>query len=226
MQQQRLDAASFRQANVITGGHPVSPSRESFRPSDRQVSPRAIPNRAVTSQRFFGGSRQGGSYSYGSNRGAYAGSNAQSARPSMGNSQTQRGYNQTAPQGPSNQSGRPGWRSFNGPSQNNPGGRYYEGPSGQQSRQSYSQPYSRGSSPNTGYSRPPLNMQQPVVTPRGRSYSPAERGAPSGGSYGGGGGYRGGSSGGGSYGGGSRGGSSGGSRGGSSAGHSSGHDRH
>jgi hypothetical protein len=68
-------------------------------------------------------------------------------------------------------------------------------------------------------------MQQPVVTPRDRSYSaPTPRSAPSGGG-GSGRGYQGGSSGGGS-----RGGSSGGNdRGGSSnsgGGHSSGHDRH
>ena len=66
-----------------------------------------------------------------------------------------------------------------------------------------SQNNSRGSSGNYGYSRPPLNMQQPVVTPRQEDpiSAPSTRSAPSGGGYqrGGyrGGGYRGGSSGGG-----------------------------
>ena len=57
--QQRVDQGSLRQASVITAGHPVTPSRESFRPSDRQVNPAAIPNRANTNQRFFSGARTG-----------------------------------------------------------------------------------------------------------------------------------------------------------------------
>ena len=60
MQQQRFDAGSFRQASVMTGSLPVTPSRESFRPSDRQVSPGAIPNRASANQRFFSSSGRTG----------------------------------------------------------------------------------------------------------------------------------------------------------------------
>ena len=329
--QQRFDAGSFRQASMMTGANPVSPSRESFRPSDRQVSPSAIPNRAAANQRFFSGNaRQGvqgqaergqsgfnrggnpsggqpqqnnarpGFRSFGSNnsgnvnpgsrqdglnpRGNQAQQNTarpvpeqsgqgprgfgsnnsgnmnrapapeQMGRPSEGNTRGQREYAPPSPQqAPSNQSSRPDWRTINPPSresQPNGGGRTFEGQGGAQSRPSNSQPvesprqyqnYSRGNSGNSGYSRPPLNMQQPVVTPRGGgSYSaPPERSAPSGGGNGGR-GYQGGPSGGGnsgrgyqggSSGGGSRSGSSGGnSRGGSSSsggGHSSpGHDRH
>jgi hypothetical protein len=57
--QQRVDPGSLRQASVITSGHPATPSRESFRPSDRQVNPAAIPSRASTNQRFFSDSRTG-----------------------------------------------------------------------------------------------------------------------------------------------------------------------
>jgi hypothetical protein len=257
-QQQTFDAGTFRQASVMTGANPVSPSRESFRPSDRPVSPSTIPNRGVTSQRFFSGSRQGANAQTGFNRGgnqsggqpqqnnlrpgfrSFGAGNSenvnrgpgatQMSRPSQENNQSQRGFTpQPSQQAPSNQSSGPGSRTY-APSLRQPqpygGGRAYEGPSGMQSRPGYSQPpeparqypsYSRGGSGSSGYSRPPLNMQQPVVTPRGRSYSapaPSVRSAPSGGSSGGG----------------SRGGSSGGSsRGGSSSssgGHSSsGHDR-
>jgi hypothetical protein len=58
MQQQRFDPGALRQASVITGGHPVTPSHESFRPSDRTVAPGAIPSRAGANQRFYSNARQ------------------------------------------------------------------------------------------------------------------------------------------------------------------------
>ncbi len=62
MQQSRIDAGSFRKASVMTGANPVSPSRESFRPTDRQVNPGSIPNRANSDHRFFSSNaRQGAS---------------------------------------------------------------------------------------------------------------------------------------------------------------------
>jgi hypothetical protein len=61
MRQSRIDAGSFRQASVMTGANPVSPSRESFHPTDRQVNPSSIPSRANGNQRFFSNNgRQGG----------------------------------------------------------------------------------------------------------------------------------------------------------------------
>jgi hypothetical protein len=305
-QQQRFDAGSLRQASVITGGHPVAPSRDSFRPSDRQVNPGAIPNRAGTNQRFFSDARtgrsvQGQSAPGGFNRGgnpavnqsqqnaarpgfrnfgpsnsgnvntgnrqgaSNSGSNLpqqnanrpgsrsfgpngagnmnrgqaseQVTRPPSGNTQGSRGFvPPPSQQGPSNPSTRPGWRPFTPPSrsaQPDPGGRNFGGQGGGQSRPNDSQPSesprqyqnnSRGNSGGSGYSRPPLNMQQPVVTPRGGSPYSYPRSAPSGGGYNSGstGGSRGGPQGGG-YSGGSRGGSqgggySGGSRGGSQGG--------
>src|SRR4029077_11915831 len=59
MQQSRIDPASFRKASVMTGAHPVSPSRESFHPTDRQVSPGSIPSRA-NNQHFFTSNARGG----------------------------------------------------------------------------------------------------------------------------------------------------------------------
>jgi hypothetical protein len=278
--QQRIDAGSLRQASVITGGHLVAPSRESFRPSDRQVNAGAIPNRASANQRFFSNTRQGatvqagrpqggvnrggntagtlpqqnaarpGFRSFGSNNSGNTNrgpGSEQTARPSQGSTQGSRGFvPPSSQQAPSSQSARPGWQQFTPPShssQPETGGRNFGGQGGVQSRPNFSSPAPpaestrqfqnnpRGSSGSSGYSRPPLNMQQPVVTPRGGGSYSAPRSAPSGGYSGGGssgGGNRGGSTGGGNRGGYSGGGSRGSSSGGSSSssgGHStSGHN--
>ena len=323
-----LDSRALRQASVITSGHPVTPTRESFRPSDRSVNPAAIPTRAATNQRFYSTARAGvapqgqtaqGGFNRGGNpavnqpqqnagRGGPSGfgPNNNSGSANRGtvaappNVQSSRGFAPppSSQQSQSNQSARPGWHSFSAPSQSSQpqsssrsyggsspnvsqsnGSRGYAPPSQSApnrsvgpesrtftpppSRQNYPQPSepsrqyqnnSRGNSGGSSYSRPPLNMQQPVVTPRGGGYA-YPRSAPSGGGYSGGsggGGYRGpqgggysggggrsapqggGYSGGGGHsapsgGGGSRGGSSGGSGGGggsssSGGGHSSGHN--
>jgi FecR protein len=263
MQQSRIEPGAFRQASVMTGANPVSPSRESFHPTDRQVNPGSIPNRASSNQRFFSSTaRQNSSVEAGRNdsnfnRGGSQTGNAsrgpaseQLSRPSQSPNQGQRGFTPpSSPQGQSNQSSRPGWRTFTPPGgqqiQSN-GGRTLEGQGAPQSRSNYPQSSesprqyqnnSRGGFNNNGSNRPTINMQQPVVTPRGGgSYSGRPMpGAPGGGSNGP---YRGGPSGGGSYsgrpmpsapsggsngGGGNRGGSSGGgSRGGNSGGGSHG----
>jgi hypothetical protein len=204
-QQQRFDAGSFRQASVMTGSLPVTPTRESFRPSDRQVSPGAIPSRAVTSQRFLSSPRQGATTQAGFNRGGNPGASVQTARPSVGNTQVQHGYTPpSSRQAPSAQSTRPDWRTFTVPSQGsrpNVGVRTLEEQGAPQSRVTgnnqparpssfqpaessrQSQNYSRGSSRNSGYSRPALNLQQPIVTPRRSSNSsPSPRGGSRGGS--------------------------------------------
>jgi len=276
-QQSRIDAASFHQASVMTGANPVSPSRTSFNSTDRQASPASIPNRASGNQRFFSSSGrqntliQSGARPDNSGRGASSTAHATGGAPAqMPQSQTpnqgQRGF--TAPstqQGQSIQSSRPGWHTFTPPSgqamQSN-GGRGFGGQSGAQPRSNFPQSSAGSAPPQAQYnsrvgnsnasSRPTLNMQQPVVTPRGGgsysgrpmptapsggNYGAPQRGPSGGGSYSGrpmpsapsggnsGGGYRGGPSGGG----GPRGSSSGsGSRGGSSGGghSSSGHSGH
>ncbi len=249
MQQSRVDAGSFRQASFMTGRNPVSPSSESFRSSDRQVNPGAIPNRANSNQRFFSGnsSRQVASGTQGnfSRSGNFTGSQAapNGARTgfhsfgSVNSNNANPGSRPGAftppssPQGQQGQSSRPAWRPFNPPTsqpQANVRGGTVQGQAGGQSRQAPYQPaqsepraqnYSRGNSVNYGYSRPQLNMQQPVVTPR--SYpTPSVRSVPSGGGYNSGsngnsgGGYRGAPSGGSNRGGYS----GGGTRGGSSSG--------
>ena len=260
--QQKFDAGTLRNASMMTGAHPVTPSHESFQSTNRQVSSGAIPNRGNTNQRFYSsnspqsmarqaGNSQGsfnrgnspagsqspqsmarpGFHSFGSgnvNRGSVAGQN--NAQPQVhsqsqqhvftppANPQSQlRGF--TPPAQQQQQSSRPAFRPFTPPSnQSQPGGasRPYQGQAGPQPRPAQSQPQFQNNSRayagnyNNGYSRPTLNMQQPVVRPRGGYPSPAPsmRSAPSGPVYRGapsGGGSRGGYSGGGNSGGGSRG---------------------
>jgi hypothetical protein len=176
VQQRRMDAGSFRQASLVTGGNPVAPSRESFHPSDRQVNPGSIPNRS-NNQRFFG-------------------RNGRQATPMQGrspqwNGPSQRSFGSPSQQGAPNQGSRSGWRTFSpssrgsearGP-ETNGGRRAYEGQGGNQNRPNSRPPqnYSRGGDNNNGNTRPPLNMQQPVVTPRTGSPDPPDRGVP--GSY-------------------------------------------
>ena len=199
MQQSRIDAGSFRQASVMTGANPVSPSRESFQSTNRQVSPSAIPNRSMSSQRFFSSSTarqntsvQGGRGATDLNRGGNPGGGMNHG-PTSGPAS-----NQGERQGQSIQSSRPGWRTFTPPggaqTQSN-SGRGFEGQNAPQTRSNNSQPSapprqyqenSRGSFNSSGSGRPTLSMHQPIVTPRGGgSYSGRSMpSAPSGGGYG------------------------------------------
>ena len=141
MQQSRIDAGSFRQASVMTGANPVSPSRESFHPTDRQVNPGSIPNRASSNQHFFSSTaRQNTSFQSGRgasdfNRGGSpTGNVSRGPSPELG----QRGFTPPASQqGQAIQSSRPGWRTFTPPGgsqiQSN-GGRTFEGQGAPQPR--------------------------------------------------------------------------------------------
>jgi hypothetical protein len=220
MQQSHIDAGTFRQASMVTGANPISPSRGSFQSTDRAASASSIPNRSVSNQHFFGSNGAGNARgNAGFQGGNSAGNFNRGGNPGNVQGNAARG-------GASNsiQSSRPGWRSFTPPSggsqtQSN-GGRSYEGQGTPQTRGNNSQSYgssgeSRGnySEPRTnsapsyqqprqtqnysrggysGSSRPTLNMRQPVVAPRTGG---SGRG-PSGGSRGASGGSHGGSGGG------------------------------
>jgi hypothetical protein len=179
MQQARVDEASFRQASALTGRSPISPSRESYQSTNRQVSPGSIPGRASSGQHFYSNtarqntSAQGGRGASDFNRGGNPG-----------------GYANRGPA--SGQTSRPSFNTFGSRSgQIQPNGRTFEGQGTPQARSSYpqsstqsrpSQEYSRGGYSGGGSSRPTLNMRQPVVTPRGgsRGGSPGGGHAPSG----------------------------------------------
>jgi hypothetical protein len=190
--QSRIDSGSFRQASMMTGANPVSPSRESYRASDRQPNPSSIPNRGVTNQRFFNGNaRANGSFSGNngggnSNRGGNFSNNAgqQNAGrsgsagfdqsntgrvnrgPESSQNPGQRGYTQAPSQQQSQpiQSSRPGWRTFTPPSGQQ--GQYNGG------RGFENQNGGRGSS---NYSRPsesPRQYQNPGNSNSGNSKNP------------------------------------------------------
>ena len=107
-QQQRVDAASFRQASVITAGTPFHPTNESFRSTDRAVNPASVPSHSVESQRFY--SRSG--YSTGSPMARQQGNvTAQPGQPQR----TEGGSNHVGNLGATPQPqtvARPGWRGF------------------------------------------------------------------------------------------------------------------
>ena len=199
----------------MTGANPVSPSRESFQSTNRQVNPSSIPNRSSSNQHFFSSTaRQNTSVQAGSGASTFNHGGSTTGNISRGpaSEQGQRGFTPPASQqhGQSIQSSRPNWHTFTPPSgqpnQSN-GGRTSAGQSAPESRPNNSQSpapqrqyqnNSRGGFSGSGSSRPTLSMQQPVVTPRGGGSNSGRPmpSAPSGGGYGG---SRGGPSGGGSY---------------------------
>jgi FecR protein len=173
----RMSEASFRQASMVSGRMPISPSRESFSPSGRAANPASFRNAPSSSQHFFSAagrtktaadgfagrsvSNNGGRESFGANAGRN-GSSFNGANENRG----------------AITSSRPGWHTFTPPSGANRGyqsGRSYNSPESA-SRGGYSNSYSHS------YSRPHLNMRQPIVTPRGGGYGNSSYGR---GSYGG-----------------------------------------
>jgi hypothetical protein len=203
--QERFSAESFRQASLMTGSLPVTPTRASYSPSGRTANPASLPNNGRFNSRVFSGRStqaaglQAGARAQGSssvnrlgefNRGG-------TAAPAGNRGGDWRTYTPSA---------RSGGQAYSQPSRgfnNGAASRQYSAPA--QSPRSYpSYPSARGNAGSYGNSRPPLNMQQPVVTPRSSSSSPRgyqnysggsrySGGAPSGGSSRGG-GFSGGSS--------------------------------
>jgi hypothetical protein len=211
--QEHMSAASFRQGSMMGGKMPVTPSRESFSPSGRSANPSTIRSAGTSSQHFFnGGSRsnstvanaQGsrsfgnlsnngnrGQSGFGGNRNAgNSGASAESGRSgwqkftppqSGGANHSSQGFG-TNDRGTTNQSNR---GAFSSPSHESNPGTQSENRS---SWQHFTPPSSasRGGTSNS-YSRPPLNMRQPIVTPRSGSnvYNPSRGGSNStrGGTY-------------------------------------------
>jgi len=263
MHQEAVSEASFRQASMMTGKMPVSPSRESYTPSGRFASASAVRNAPPTSQHFFSPASRGNSTAGAAGARSLAGTN----EAGRGESAFGAGRSATAPV----QSSRPGWRTFTPPqsgrssvegqgtgavarseanssgrgtspaasgqssqttgarTENGNGWQHFSGPSRATQSQGFvhsntpsAAPQRAFNPPSSGWrgsygnstARPPLNMRQPIVTPRGGSYGyGAPRGgysAPHGtysaphGYAGGGGGNRGGGGGGHSGGGGGR----------------------
>ncbi len=192
--QERISAVSFQRASLMTGKMPVSPARDSFSPSGRAANPASFRNAPSASQHFFNGgtrtnaaisSRQSASFANGrggSSFGARGNASVQSSRPGWrtftppSGSSANRGSAVNSARGGFEQSGsrqaesRGSWQ-------------HYTPPSGQSQAygRGYAQPNSSGGAYSNSGSRPPLNMRQPIVTPRsndsrggysgGRAYS-------------------------------------------------------
>jgi FecR protein len=183
--QERMSGDSFRNASMVTGHMPISPSHESFSPTGRSANPSSIRSAGNSSQHFFsGGSRNSsvsGARSFGgANNSNHGASDFGGNRGGAGSSA-------------SVQSNRSGWQHFTPPQSgasnrsSQGSGQYDRGTANNSSRGSVqgnqaenrnswqhftpSTSASRGESSHSynSYSRPSLNMRQPIVTPRGGS---------------------------------------------------------
>jgi FecR protein len=194
--QERISEASFRQASMMTGRSPISPSRASYSPTGRSANLSSFHDIPSNSQHFFtppsrgntnaphsfanAGNASRGETGVGANRnsglGAQANSNAAGNRgsiessrpgwqtftpPSGATSRSSQGFGATNGGSRSGFSGAPAnngnsWQHYNPSATQNPG--YSRGYSQSQTRGDYG-----------SYSRPPLNMRQPIMGPRGGS---------------------------------------------------------
>ncbi len=179
--QENISAASFRSASLVSGRMPVSPSRESYSPSGRSANASTIRNAPPASQRFFSGaSRSAGvngsnnngarsqsSFDGNRNTGGFQPMNSNRSNASSSANTGRETYSSTSRE--SSQQARGNWQQFTPPSRS--------AQSQQTGRGSVSQSeqYQRGGAPQSqyerapssqSYSRQPLNMRQPVVTPR------------------------------------------------------------
>ncbi|MGA9630035.1 MAG: FecR family protein, partial [Candidatus Acidiferrales bacterium] len=197
----RMSEASFRQASMVSGRMPISPSRASYSASGRAANPSSYRNAPSSSQHFFSASGRTGAGFGGrsvnnnvSGRESFNGNRGNEGGRSFGN-----GGNAGARSfygGNENRgaitSSRPGWHTFTPPSGANRGAdaRGFSGNSrGNNESRSYNSPgsASREGSSNSyshSYSRPQLNMRQPIVTPRGGGYGNNSYGRGGNGGYG------------------------------------------
>jgi hypothetical protein len=174
--QTRLSSEEFRSGTMMGGKMPVTPSRESFSPSGRSAGAGSMHTASVSSRHFFNSSRSNSSFSRGGQSGFGGNHNFNSSSVQSGNRSGWQKF--SSPSGSSNRSGQ-GFGADNRSSNNS--GRGSFGSSGSAPRnessnrgwQHFTPPTSssRGGSSNSynSYSRPPLNMRQPIVTPRGGS---------------------------------------------------------
>jgi FecR protein len=190
----RMSEASFRNASMVSGRMPISPSRESFSASGRAANPASYRNAPSSSQHFFSAAGRPGAASNafaGRSGNGSARGNSFSGRESFGANANR---NSSFRGGSTNEnrgavtSSRPGWHTFTPPQSGANRGADSRGFSGsnrgEANRGSYDRGGSYGSnrsfnSPDTAsrggysnsyshsYSRPQLNMRQPIVTPRG-----------------------------------------------------------
>lgn len=178
-----VSAASFRQASRMTGKLPITPSRESFNSTNRAPGSSSVRNASTSSQHFFSSAnmRNNSATSAATNRNRISGANSttrpytnqreinppSAPRNPSSQSHVQNNYPNTRVQGGASaqtgQSGRDSWHNFSPPPSHNT---QSAGPT--KSARQYQPPSSasRGGYPSA-YNRPPLNMNKPIVRPRG-----------------------------------------------------------
>ena len=176
-----ISETDFRQASMVSGKMPLHPSRDSFGASNHAANSASFRNAPSASQHFFtNNSRVGAGFS---SRGSTSFNNNARGQSGFSGNRNVGSFNRA----PSNsvesargisgsvQSGRPGWHTFT-PSQggaNNTNNRsttndgYSRSNENSGFRSSASAPRSGSSNSYNNSYRPPLNMRQPIVTPRG-----------------------------------------------------------
>jgi hypothetical protein len=126
--QEPISEASFRQASMLAGKMPVTPSRESFSPSGRAANPSSFRNAPPSSQHFFNsGSRTNAAGSRSSGNTSSV-SNAARAQSVSGGNRNAGSFERPSSQSPSQnvsatrgntsasvQSSRPAWKTFTPP---------------------------------------------------------------------------------------------------------------
>jgi hypothetical protein len=171
-----MSAASFRQASMVSGRMPISPSRESFSPSGRAANPSSFRSAPSSSQHFFSAAGRTNTASNG-----FAGrsaSNNVSGRESFGANANRSSGTSSGGANENHEavtSSRSGWHTFTPPESAGNRTETQGSSRGSQSDRSFNSPESasRGGYSNSyshSYSRPQLNMRQPIVTPRGGGY--------------------------------------------------------
>jgi hypothetical protein len=193
--QGRISDASFRQSSMLTGKIPVTPTHGSYSPTNRAAHPSTLRNAGSGSERFFSAPRPNSTP---------LANNPGRAQSGFGASRNGGSFEQGH--------GRPVWRTFtppqpgsvNGSSPGNPSNAHVGEsnrargsftaptnrqwtPMGNQGGERFIPPTSPSRGGNSGGNsnsyRPPLNMRQPIVTPRGGSsygYSSPGSGSPRG----------------------------------------------
>ncbi len=174
-----IAAAQFRQASMVSGKMPFSPSRESYSAAGHPANPASFRNAPSASQHFFSSAARGAGFNARGSR-SFASPN-NTARAESGFGANRNAGSARANGSASVQSSRPGWHTFSPP--NRPSDGFGANERSNSSRSTFGsfgrQPQSEAgyrppaSAPRSGYSnsysRPPLNMRQPVVTRRGGS---------------------------------------------------------
>lgn len=129
MHQERISEATFRQASMVSGKMPVTPSRESFSPSGHAANPSAFRSAPPSSQRFFSpASRTNAGTNATASRPFANMNNASREQPGFGANRNSNSFERPSsptPAQPMNanganmrgpvQSTRPGWHTFTPP---------------------------------------------------------------------------------------------------------------